>query len=240
MDSRSTLVALVASLFLSAGACTLILPPGDGDDDIDRCENSSECPDYGDNRLVAQCFSNNSDVNKTPGVCVATWKPESCDPTDTQLPLGQTYEAAKLLGLSVYSIGCSDANLGKRGCQADAMGQCEEGTELQDGVCQKPGDPVLAGVGGETTLLGQDVLDQSCRFFFCNEDFVCNRSTSKCSPCDPTKLIGEGGCTEIWVDGAPSSIYMSQGALNGACKNENAVSQDPDAFAQGLPAAKNP
>ena len=239
MYARTIFVALFASLSLSAGACTLILPPGDDDDSVDRCENVGECPDYGDNRLVGQCFSNDSDVNKAPGVCVATWKPESCDPTDTALPLGETYVMANDLGIGVYTQGCSPENAGKRGCQPD-MGQCEEGTEAQDGVCQNPEEPVLAGVGGETSLLGQDVLDQSCRFFFCNEDFVCDKTTFACRPCDPTKPIGEGGCTEIWVDGAPSSIYMDQGALNAACKNENAESQDPAAFSQGLPSAPNP
>ncbi len=240
MYARTTLVALFASLSFSVGACTLILPPGDGDDAVDRCENVSECPDYGDNRLVGQCFSNDSEVNSAPGVCVATWKPESCDPTDTTLPLGETYEMAVALGTAVYTQGCSDENRGTRGCPVDAMGQCEEGTEAQDGFCQKPGDPVLAGVGGETSLLGQDVLDQSCRFFFCNEDFVCDKTTFACRPCDPNKLIGEGGCSEIWVDGAPSPIYMNQGALSGACKNENAESQDPQAFSQGLPSAPTP
>ena len=107
-------------------------------------------------------LGNDSDVNKAPGVCVATWKPESCDPTDTALPLGETYVMANDLGIGVYTQGCSPENAGKRGCQPD-MGQCEEGTEAQDGVCQKPGDPVLAGVGGETSLLGQDVARPSRR-----------------------------------------------------------------------------
>ncbi|MGB1699544.1 MAG: hypothetical protein ACPHRO_06315, partial [Nannocystaceae bacterium] len=199
------------------------------------CENVSECPDYGDNRLVGQCFSNDADVNNAPGVCVATWKPESCDKSNTTLPLGETFAAAEALGTGVYSQGCDPVNAGKRGCQPDPMTGCEAGTELQDGACQVPGSPVLAGVGGDPDLLGQDVLDQSCRFYFCNEDFVCDKTNFSCRPCDPTKPIGYGGCTEIWVEGAPSTIYMDQATLNGACKQENAESQDPAAFAQGLP-----
>lgn len=241
MPTRPLLVAVSLGLMVLSPACTLVLPPDGGDDDVERCKSASDCSGFEDGRLIPVCVSEDSDVNNAPGVCVAAWRPQSCNPSNMDTNLGMNVAAAVALGTDAYPSSCTPENAGKRGCGPGANG-CDSGLESVDGICQVAGAPVQSGVSGETSLLGQDVMDQYCRFFFCSADFVCDRTGGQdvCRPCDPSKPFGQGGCEEMWINGSASPIYMDQATLGGSCKNASPLADDPDAFVGGLPAAPTP
>lgn len=242
MHLRPFFAASVLSLSVLTAGCTVILSPDESNDDVERCKSASDCAGFADGRLVPQCVTGDSSVNNAPGVCVASWRPQPCDPSDTGTSLGMNYEQAVALGLSAYTAVCEEANYGQRGCPA-AVDGCADGLQESDtGICQDPARPVLPGVGGETDLLGQDVLDQYCRFFFCSDNFVCDRSGSQsvCRPCNPDAPLAGGGCEEIWINGSASPIYMDQATLNTSCKGASPIDDDMAAFAGGLPTPPMP
>ena len=79
------------------------------------------------------------------------------------------------------------------------------------------------------------MLDQACRHFFCDRNFVCNRNTNACVPCDPNAAPGEGGCAETFINGGRSQILMSKTEFEAGepeCGNRSFGQEQ--AFSKGL------
>jgi hypothetical protein len=111
---------------------------------------------------------------------------------------------------------CSEENRGKRGCAPMDGGVCLEGLQINNasGVCDDPDDPIPAIYppdAGGPDIAGQDAKDQFCRWYFCDESFVCVQSSAGelCRPCEGTdpEDFGSGGCGTIYIEGEPSPIY---------------------------------
>jgi hypothetical protein len=213
--STTTRLCLLPLAFV-IGACTVILPPDDSDDGVERCENSSECAEPADNRLVAVCYVDEGLTDGAPGVCINEYKQPSCEPTGTE-PWATAAQNAAGSGAAAYA-GCSDENAGKQGCKARAAGHpdgagCDSGLEEQEfeglsGIfCVDP-DATMSTLPASVDRAGQDVQHAYCRAFFgCDTAFVCDFSDSKCRPCDPTAGADDGGCVEMWIEGAVATSY---------------------------------
>jgi hypothetical protein len=102
-------------------------------------------------------------------------------------------------------------------------GVCNTGLAINNlsGTCDDLDDPLPAmyppDVGG-VEIAGQDAKDNFCRWYFCDESFVCARSGSQeiCRPCsgkDPSEF-GEGGCGTLYIQGEPSPLYTDPDAGN--------------------------
>lgn len=166
-------------------------------------------------------------------VCVAIWDEQiGCNPDSFSSNQTHPFRAAYLAAIEgdIYSS-CSSEFIGQAGCRACDIAEtagganeipacvslnandCQPGLAVnENGVCA-PADapwPVFganAAIDGES-LEAQDVLDQYCRSFFCDEMFVCDRSTDyKCVPCSADRAFGEGGCGDMYVYGQRSSHY---------------------------------
>ncbi|MCA9718429.1 MAG: hypothetical protein KC468_27410 [Myxococcales bacterium] len=179
-------------------------------------------------------------------VCAAIYDQEiGCNGAnfDMSLPMGMAYAAAA--AADVYKA-CDGAYVGTTGCrpctenEADnvnfpdtALAQCialggpgcvDGGTQVDRAgvkICvpAEGGDdiyPANGEVDGES-LEFQDVFDQHCRSFFCDDTFVCDRTTFKCVPCDDELPFASGGCGDLYIGGARSTVYLSQDQLDGAC-----------------------
>ena len=121
---------------------------------------------------------------------------------------------------------CDDVNEGKRGCAPRATDPvCDTGFEVVDGICDDPGAAFPAinpSKVGRSDIAGQDVLDQMCRFYFCDESFVCDQTGSKplCRACDPNEPYGAGGCGTLYIQGEPSSVYTHIDQDGGNCNGD--------------------
>ena len=213
-----------------ASACTAILVPDETDDGVVRCNNSEDCPDTGDNRYIAQCVYGEGQPETSDKVCAADFDDIPCGGEfyNGDHPLSVAYQDA--LDAKAFYGSCSEENRGKRGCQPQAGGVCNDGLQIdnESGICDDPDDPIPAifppNVGG-IDIAGQDAKDNFCRWYFCDESFVCARAGSRelCQPCVPGREFGEGGCGTLYIQGEPSPIYTPADAGN--CGGDQATTE---------------
>lgn len=238
LSLRTATATSIAAVGLATGlACTLILDP---DDAVERCGSTDDCSATGDNRYVAECRfdpENQLDSTEVDKVCVATFKPIGCDPSqyrNEQMPQEMSLyqsvvaDAATLEHLAL----CADTP-GVRGCRPEAgtgAAGCAEGLVLRmDGVCDVSDDPDTPyygrGTFPETAMEGQDALDQFCRSFFCEDNWVCDTTDFTCVQCDPNEMFGQGGCGVVVSEGQPSCLYPPD--LAAVCDGPDAVASEP-------------
>jgi hypothetical protein len=219
MRRLASVSLLLAGFTISA--CTAFFVPDQGDDGVERCNNGEDCEKIDDNRYVAVCVSGEDQADNSSNICAADFAEINCNPEAYKSgdhPLFERYEeVTDTQGKIVYGQ-CADENLGKRGCAPRPDG-CDAGLEVIEGVCDDPSAlyPAInpSQVGG-VEIAGQDVLDQYCRFYFCDESFVCDTSGSKwiCKACDPNEEFGQGGCGTLYIQGQPSTVYTSLDSAN--------------------------
>ena len=227
MGIRQLRAPLIATSLLFGLACTAILNPRD---DVQRCGSATDCKASTDNRYVVECvFPEESDLDSTEvdKVCVADFKPLNCDAMSLMASnpdhrLAVVWDA--LRGGSRYS--CSPETEGSKGCQPrEADGQCNDGLTLQNNFCTDGDALAVNMLAFDTELYGQDVLDQYCKQFFCDNDFVCDTSDFTCVKCDEDAPLGEGGCAQVWVNGAPSCVYTPD--VEDVCDGPDAEETEP-------------
>jgi hypothetical protein len=207
----AVLALALVSLAAFGVSCTAILAPRD---DVQRCGTADDCDPTGDNRYVPVCKFDDAhldlDALSVEKICVADFKPSvGCNPGSYTTPEHPFAVANEELGVAARYTPCDAATqLGAQGCPP-ASGSCNEGFVVNDvGLCDDTDDDTPMAVQATTTeLVGQDVRDQFCRSFFCDERFVCDPGSNFCVVCDPDEVYGEGGCGEIWVAGARSCVY---------------------------------
>lgn len=217
---RAALAVIVSAAPLAG--CSAIFNP-ERSDTVIRCDNVDDCQNnetiaaaLKDKRIEPICGSadgGSDDFGSNENtVCSTTDKLISCDPSKlspTSDFVTRYNEARNTNG--VY-IACQDDKLGKQGCKPNT-GTCDAGLTVNAyGICDDPNNP-LPAYEASSENAGQDVLDQYCRQFYCDEGdgFSCTESGSDfiCKRCKPGKPVGEGGCATMWVNGAPSSVYVS-------------------------------
>jgi hypothetical protein len=195
-------------------ACTAILVPDQKDDGVVRCNNTEDCDESDDNRYVSLCVYGEGQAENTDKVCAPTFAEVSCDPTLPPYmgdsPFSTAWEAAQL---SAAYVACEVEDYGKRGCPPD-VGQCDEGLTAIDNVftgngqlCEDTGAILGAAPANADDAKGQDVKDRLCRSHFCDDTFVCDTNLHVCRACDPDSEFTAGGCFEVFIQGAPSSVY---------------------------------
>ena len=228
MNLRARLLAATLPalplVMLSAG-CNFIFNPANSDDII-RCKNTIECEKeevffegLNTERLDASCTAPGSTATfgtSNPNqVCSLVDKASVACGTEN-LPAGTFADAvdAATLNKGVYAP-CTADKKGTLGCEAKDDGTCLNGLKkTSHGLCDDgKGLPLYAA--SEAFLL-QDVKDQQCRSYFCSDQFVCD-DRSKCIRCDPKKDVGKGGCGDLALNGARSTVYQSNDDLEGAC-----------------------
>jgi hypothetical protein len=209
-----------------ASACTAILVPDESDDGVVRCNNTDDCKKISDNRFVSVCDRADGQADNSDKVCVADFEVVNCggEAYNGDHPLSVAYGEA-LAAKALYGQ-CTEENRGKRGCQPQMGGVCNEGLAINNasGACDDPNADIPAiyppSVGG-VDIAGQDAKDQFCRWYFCDETFVCARAGSRerCQPCSGTNPdnYGRGACGQLYVQGEPSSLYtpVDDGNCNG-------------------------
>lgn len=218
--STTTRLCLLPIVF-ALGACTAILPPDENDDSVQRCDNTEECALSEDNRLVASCVTDQTEVSGAPGVCVYDYVEIGCDPTifDEGHALWADAAVDAAENSSVYSADCAEANWGKNGCKAKEDGTCDEGlvvteftaNEIPFSRCVDP-DAMPKILPSSGARAGEEVQHAFCRAYFgCEETFVCDLSLKKCVVCDPSLGADEGAsngaCVEMWVNGSLATAY---------------------------------
>jgi hypothetical protein len=219
--SRNMLPAFFILTGFFASACTAILVPDEDDDGVKRCDNSEECDDTGDNRFEAVCVYGEGQDEGSQKVCAVQYTEPSCNVDAFVLDdhvFSTTYEEA-LDALGTGYPGCNGE--GGKGCATN--GTCDSGFEPNGyGVCDDGDGLPAVAVSAET--IGQDVLDQFCRYRFCDKNFVCDTTgTPICVPCDANKPFGEGGCGELYSGpNTRSSIYLAANTDEGSCGNHDA------------------
>lgn len=224
MKLARLVAATLPAVLLSAG-CNFIFNPANSDD-IVRCKNTTECEKneaffeaLNTERLDATCQAPGGSAtfgtSKTNQVCSMVDKASVSCGTD-MLPAGKFADAvdAATTNKAVYAP-CSSADKGKLGCDARDDGTCDSGLKKsKHGVCDDgKGQPLYAA---SDAFLLQDVKDQQCRSYFCSDEFVCD-DKSKCIRCDPDKEPGKGGCGDLALNGARSTVYQTIDALEDAC-----------------------
>lgn len=242
---RATSPALTSSLTLVIATlvgtgCNFILNPANSDEVI-RCKNTTECEQESyfsevlrTNRVDASCSApggGGGDISssKTNQVCSVVDKVSvSCDPAVFMKgPFFDAWERAQA-NANAY-IACNADQQGSLGCPPRFNGACNAPLEVNDyGVCDDgAGLPLYAG--NDPALFGQDVKDQHCRSYFCDDSFVCNGRTKKCVRCDPSKDgmgdLGQGACADLAIQGQRSTVYQSAATLKSACADESDVEQ---------------
>lgn len=239
MPSHRALLVVAAAGLLSAG-CNFILNPANSDE-VTRCKNATECEQndkfagiLANERTDAACKapatgSGSFTSAKNNLVCSIVDKASvSCDAEAfaEDAPLRVKYEEAKAQG-SVYLC---PANLkGVTGCPS-LNGNCDDPKAKPNDfdICDD-GSGVFPFAEPTADLLAQDVLDQHCRSYFCDDNFVCN-ANKKCVRCrdidkDETDQIGDGACVDFALQGKLSSIYRDNG-----CDDDSVSDADDTKF----------
>jgi len=228
---RITAAVAFAVAAPSIVSCTAILAPRD---DVQRCGSADDCDPTRDNRYIAVCkfdeANANLDTSEVDKICVADFKPDvGCDPASYQGQLlGDEFERLALASRYAGAEGMTCADLGGvLGCPPDAAtGQCAEGLSRNDetGLCDD-GSGLVFSATSNADLVGQDVKDQFCRSFFCDDRFICNEN-NRCAMCDPDAPVGQGGCGEIYISGASSCVYQDESTLESTCAESDASTDD--------------
>ncbi len=208
---------LVACLSLGLlGACNFIFNPANSDD-IVRCKNTPECERneiFADalrtNRLDASCDApgggGSFTSSKTNQVCSVIDKVSVACGTEG-LPASEFLTAINAAPNSLYAA-CPTENLGRLGCPP-LNGNCDAGSVNENGLCDDGMGHPLYPANGE--LVYQDIKDQHCRSYFCDDDFVCNSKTNRCTRCDPDlgkEAFGSGACAEVSLSVGRSTVYI--------------------------------
>ena len=219
---------MLVSLFASAG-CNFILNPA-GSDKVIRCKNTTECEkeeffiaELRNERTDAACGAPGGQsgftTSKTNQVCSLVDKASVSCITEN-LPPGDFFDTVEAANknIAVYAV-CTGDKKGTLGCAPLNNGTCAGGLTVNDfGTCDDGnGHPLLEA---SVDLKLQDVKDQHCRSYFCDESFVCNSKTSKCVRCDDSlgvEGVGEGACADLAINGARSTVYVSQDKLVEEC-----------------------
>lgn len=224
MSTRRRFISAL-SLFIgfTVSACAAFYVPDEKDDGVQRCNNGEDCDPIDDNRYVAVCVYGEDQPENSSKVCAVDFDTKiecGAESYDGNHPLSIAYADA-VANKGAYGQ-CSDDNQGKRGC-APKAGMCNEGLKINNasGICDDPDDPIPAvyppDVGG-VDIAGQDAKDQFCRWYFCDETFVCATVGQKevCQPCSGTdpEDYGDGACGQLYVQGEPSPIYTSLDGAN--------------------------
>jgi hypothetical protein len=225
ITSRIPAVLALALVSVAAlgSSCTAILAPRD---DVQRCGTADDCEPTGDNRYVPVCSFGEGDDDleslEVDKICVADFKPSvSCrveSIVDPEHPYRATFD--ELADSARYASCDAATQLGTRGCPPSG-GTCNEGLAVEDatGLCDDTDESTPMVVQVETEeQYGQDVRDQFCRSYFCDERFVCDTTSPNsqvCVLCDPSDPFGKGGCSEVWIAGARSCVYDDGGECEG-------------------------
>jgi hypothetical protein len=223
----------------SALACTAILNPRD---DVQRCGSATDCDASVDERYVMECRFDPAnidlDTSRTEKVCVPEFRIVGCEPVMGLPPTHALRVEFEARAKSTTYTACSETP-GVQGCPAGEDG-CADGlqlVEIADGVRVCDDDdpntppayanaPAVGFADEANSLIGQDILDQYCRGFFCEDEWVCDKSTDTCKPCDPELPFGQGGCGEVYIGGEPSCAYLSGDALEARCAGPDAALDD--------------
>jgi hypothetical protein len=216
----AVLALALASLTALGGSCTAILAPRD---DVQRCGTAEDCEPTGDNRYVPVCKFDDANIDldssRVDKICVAEFKRSvGCNPGSYTNPEHPFVAANDECGAAESYVACDAATqAGTQGCPPMG-GSCNEGLAVNDvGLCDDTdADTPMAVQADVEELFGQDVRDQFCRSFFCDDTFVCDSDSDVCVPCDPDEEYGQGGCGEIWIAGARSGVYDDGDACEGA------------------------
>lgn len=231
---RRILSALSLFVGFTVSACAAFYVPDVDDDGVQRCNTSEDCEKIDDNRYIPQCIYGEGQPENSSKVCAADYAQISCggEAYNADHPLSEAYADA-VAAKAAYGQ-CSEENRGKRGCQPNS-GVCNDGLEINNatGACDVPNPTIPAlyppSVGG-VEIAGQDAKDQFCRWYFCDETFVCARAGTRelCQPCSGTDPddYGRGACGQIYIQGEPSPIYTDgvEGAnCNGDLKTDEAL-----------------
>lgn len=226
---------VASALLLSASGCNFIFnPDGDG---VLRCDNADDCdaPLYdalSDQRGQSACGggqgSSNFNETQTGKVCSVIDKEDvSCDPNGARGNFLAAAEAAQVVADAGTYKPCLSGQKGTLGCPPLSSGTCMQGTPRTYTALVAKGtdtpvaeermicapDGVADAVEPNDGLARWDVLDQHCRSYFCDEDFVCARGKGAaayhCVRCDPKKPYGDGGCGTMILQGAVSTMYTA-------------------------------
>jgi hypothetical protein len=221
---RAAATAILGAVLGSGLACTLILSPRD---DVERCGNTDDCPHSTDNRYVYECRFDpeNTDLDSlnVEKVCVPAHARFGCAiPDSSQDPYREMFDQR---ARAINYQACADS-FGAQGCPPN-QGACNEGLtpRADDGICddEDPSTPRALGFVSGTdpqAFYGQDVRDQYCRSFYCDDAFVCDTRDNQCRICEPGLPLGEGGCGEIYSGGKPMCTYQRDAELDSACAGE--------------------
>ena len=236
MSFKSISFSIFAALTLhSLSACTLAAP-GESQDGVSRCGAPEDCGDGGldlkDNRHAYTCIHADGG-GQVPGVCEPAYRAVDCGFVSSALD-----DYSKLAGTlrkieekpeqTLYKSKCSEGVVGcapKGGaCDDKAMPVTVKTLKGEIEVCP-PGDkqspvpvayvlldPEYPEENDKKKIIGLDLRNQFCAWYFCDTSFVCNTSGGEqsqwsCMPCDPAKAPSEGGCNTINVGDDPSPIY---------------------------------
>lgn len=219
-------LGMLAWLSTIAGGCTAILAP---DDDVQRCQSSSDCDSNFDNRVAYECrygdpLASSEDHER---ICVATFKTVNCNGANAPSPPsgGPNVLAEQYAALTMTPFGgCDDTVPGLRGCPATAQGCAMGLVETAAGLCDVEADPEMPAVDlSQFADPGQDVNDAYCQSFFCNDTIVCDTTSYECVQCDPTKPPGEGGCAVVLRDEMPSCVYPDEND----CRGPESIEYEP-------------
>ena len=219
--SRSVSSFLLLAAFASSAACSVILNPRD---DVARCSNVSDCEEPEDTRFEAVCIADESaniDTTQVEQVCVAQFTTIGCDPMsyDVDNPFRAAVDSRNF---SDYA--CTDTP-GVQGCPPEAGVGCQAGLEVNVlGTCDVPGAEIPAINHNAWDVEAQDVKDQFCRGYFCDDTYVCNTEFNRCQPCDPTLEFGKGGCGVVYTQGTESCVYVSPDEV---CDAPNSSTNEP-------------
>jgi hypothetical protein len=234
MHKRSATISLLTLLAgFTISACSAFFVPGVDDDGVQRCNTSEDCDPIDDNRHVAQCIYGLDQPENSDKVCSSDFKELTCHP-EVQNGEGQLealYEDVTSNQVKGAYGACDTAFEGMRGCaprpanNPEMLPECDAGLEKIGDLCDDPNalyPAINPSQVGLTEIAGQDVLDQLCRFYFCDQSFVCDRSGSKpiCRACDPNEPYGEGGCGTLYLDGSPSPVYTHIDENGGNCNGD--------------------
>ena len=230
-----TVSLLLAGFTISA--CTAILVPDVDDDGVQRCNTSQDCSASADERYVAQCVFGEGQPENSDKVCVATFK-DNVGCNGANYPMTTRFfevhsDATSNAGKAAY-VACAMENLGKIGCRPDPANGCESGLEENPaGVCDDADQLAINPSDYDIDdLAGQDVRDQFCQAFFCDENFVCDSGNNTCKPCEDGEAYGEGGCGRIYLQGAASTVYtpIDEGASSCGDASPDDIAADDAVF----------
>ena len=230
MCTRRFLQGFLLFAGFSVSACTAILVPDVGDDNVNRCNVSADCPEIDDNRYEAVCTAGENQPDNSDQICSSAYTEVFCGPQAAEAGsmLEAAYEAADDAKANYGN--CGEDTFGLQGCPPPQTG-CVDGLEPNaDNICDVPGadiPAINAGDVGLSEIAGQDVADQYCRNYFCDERFVCDRSRTNptCVVCDGSDY-GEGGCGTLYINGTKSSFYTDVEST-GNCEGNRDRSEVP-------------